>query len=134
MRIVAVSDPLHPVFCRVIWQAHVREMTDLDGASRTQLMAAVFATEAALIGVFPHCKVNLASLGNLTPHLHWHVIARFADDPHFPDPVWAPARHAHPVAVPADWSQQVAARLAAVLGSAPATPPVASPAGLALPP
>jgi diadenosine tetraphosphate (Ap4A) HIT family hydrolase len=41
--------------------------------------------------------VNLASLGNITPHLHWHVIPRFADDPHFPNPIWA-ARIRAPVA------------------------------------
>ena len=34
-------------------------------------------------------KINLASLGNVVPHLHWHVIPRFADDRHFPAPVWA---------------------------------------------
>ena len=33
-------------------------------------------------------KVNLAALGNMVPHLHWHVIPRFADDSHFPQPVW----------------------------------------------
>jgi diadenosine tetraphosphate (Ap4A) HIT family hydrolase len=44
--------------------------------------------------------VNLAALGNQVPHLHWHIIPRFADDAHFPDPVWAVARRAgrtHPV-------------------------------------
>jgi diadenosine tetraphosphate (Ap4A) HIT family hydrolase len=34
-------------------------------------------------------KVNLASLGNQVPHLHWHVIPRYADDAHFPKPIWA---------------------------------------------
>jgi diadenosine tetraphosphate (Ap4A) HIT family hydrolase len=34
-------------------------------------------------------KVNLASLGNVVPHLHWHVIARFDWDSHFPAPIWA---------------------------------------------
>lgn len=29
-------------------------------------------------------KINLAALGNMVPHLHWHVIPRFADDRHFP--------------------------------------------------
>ena len=36
-------------------------------------------------------KVNVASLGNVVPHLHWHVIPRYADDAHFPAPVWAQA-------------------------------------------
>ena len=33
-------------------------------------------------------KVNLAALGNMVPHLHWHVIARFDWDSHFPQSVW----------------------------------------------
>ncbi|MET0207803.1 MAG: HIT domain-containing protein, partial [Burkholderiaceae bacterium] len=33
-------------------------------------------------------KINLAALGNMVPHLHWHVIARFDWDSHFPNPVW----------------------------------------------
>jgi diadenosine tetraphosphate (Ap4A) HIT family hydrolase len=44
-------------------------------------------------------KMNLASLGNQTPHLHWHVIPRFADDSHFPQSVWGTrqrdAAHVH---------------------------------------
>ena len=39
-------------------------------------------------------KINLASLGNMVPHLHWHVIPRFRDDRHFPEPIWgAPQRN-----------------------------------------
>ena len=41
-------------------------------------------------------KVNLASLGNVVPHLHWHVIARFEGDSHFPAPVWAAAQRLGP--------------------------------------
>jgi diadenosine tetraphosphate (Ap4A) HIT family hydrolase len=39
-------------------------------------------------------KINLASFGNMTPHLHWHVIPRWADDAHFPQPVWGPRQRA----------------------------------------
>jgi diadenosine tetraphosphate (Ap4A) HIT family hydrolase len=87
---VLVDDADCPGFCRVIWNAHVREMTDLEPAQIARLMGAVFAVEDALRAVLAPLKVNLASLGNLTPHLHWHVIPRFADDAHFPSPVWAP--------------------------------------------
>jgi diadenosine tetraphosphate (Ap4A) HIT family hydrolase len=41
-------------------------------------------------------KINVASLGNVVPHLHWHVIARYVWDTHWPKPVWAePMRSAH---------------------------------------
>lgn len=88
-RVILAREPDHPAFCRVIWQAHVREMTDLSPADREYLMRVVFSVEDALRAVARPDKINLASLGNMVPHLHWHVIARFADDAHFPDAVWA---------------------------------------------
>lgn len=88
-RVILVGDPDYPGFCRVIWGGHVKEMTDLTEPQRARLMAVVFATEAAVRDMLRPDKVNLASLGNQVPHLHWHVIPRFNDDAHFPDPVWA---------------------------------------------
>jgi len=79
----------YPGFCRVVRPQHVREMSDLTGTERAHLMTVVFATESALRSLYRPLKVNLASLGNITPHLHWHVIPRFSDDPHFPAPIWA---------------------------------------------
>ena len=87
-RVVLVADPDYAGFCRVIWQAHVGEMTDLTRADQTHCMRVVFAVERALREVINPHKINLASLGNMTPHLHWHVIARDRHDAHFPNPVW----------------------------------------------
>ncbi len=81
-----------PGFCRVVWVAHVAEMTSLDGADRRHLMNVVFAAEGALRALLRPDKINLASLGNVVPHLHWHVIPRWRDDSHFPAPIWAGAQ------------------------------------------
>ncbi len=89
LRIVRVHDQDYPAFCRVIWNAHIKEITDLDPNQRDRLMRAVFAVENALRAIMKPDKINLASLGNITPHVHWHVIPRFVDDRHFPNPVWA---------------------------------------------
>ncbi|HEU0203475.1 MAG TPA: HIT family protein [Burkholderiaceae bacterium] len=88
-RVVLVDDADYPGFCRVIFNRHAREMTDLSAAERAELMAAVFAVEAALRAVLAPHKINVASLGNMVPHVHWHVIPRFADDAHFPNPIWS---------------------------------------------
>ena len=88
-RVVKVDDPDYPGFCRVILRRHAREMTDLDEAERAGLMAVVYAVEEAIRDTMRPDKMNLASLGNMTPHVHWHVIPRFGDDRHFPTPVWA---------------------------------------------
>ena len=91
-RVIWVADADYPGFCRVILNAHVQDMTDLAPADRRRLMDVVFATEAVVRTVLHPDKINLASLGNMVPHLHWHVIPRFADDRHFPDAVWAAPR------------------------------------------
>ncbi|SFH91426.1 Diadenosine tetraphosphate (Ap4A) hydrolase [Collimonas sp. OK307] len=91
-RVVLVDDPLYPGFCRVIWNDHVKEMTDLPVADRSTLMAAVCKVESVVRAVMQPEKINLASLGNMTPHVHWHVIPRYLDDAHFPSPVWAEAQ------------------------------------------
>jgi diadenosine tetraphosphate (Ap4A) HIT family hydrolase len=99
-RVVAVDDADYPGFVRVIAARHVREMTDLAEAERRALMDVVLAVEAAVRETMGPDKMNLASLGNMTPHVHWHVIPRFRDDRHFPGPVWAaPQRES---AIPAE--------------------------------
>ncbi len=92
-----------PGFCRVVWRDHVRELSDLAPAQRRYLLDVVAATEAAVRAVVHPDKINLASLGNLVPHLHWHVIPRWSDDSHFPAPIWAaPLRPAPVRPQPAD--------------------------------
>lgn len=95
-RVVRADEPDYPGFCRVILNRHAREMTDLTEPERANVMAVVFAVEAAVREAMRPDKMNVASLGNMTPHVHWHVIPRFADDAHFPSPVWAAARRAAP--------------------------------------
>jgi diadenosine tetraphosphate (Ap4A) HIT family hydrolase len=87
-RVVRVADPDYPGFCRVIWHDHVREMTDLPPPARLALMTVVLAVEQAVHALFQPAKINLASFGNVVPHLHWHIIPRWVDDRHFPEPVW----------------------------------------------
>lgn len=114
-RIVYVDEPGYPGFCRVIWTAHVKEMTDLSPEERARFLQAVFAVEEALRRLVSPDKINLACLGNLTPHLHWHVIPRYADDPHFPLPIWAAAQRAAVRVADAQLPGRIARELAATL-------------------
>ena len=78
-----------PAFYRVVWNAHVAEWTDLEPADRSLLMQTVAKVESAVRLHLQPTKINLASLGNFVPHLHWHVIGRFDWDNRFPAAVWA---------------------------------------------
>ena len=111
-RVVAVDAPGLPGFLRVVLNRHEREMTDLPAHERDRLMAVVLAVEAHVRLSLEPDKMNLASLGNMTPHVHWHVIPRWRDDRHFPDPVWVAARHSAPAPVE---RSQAAARMEASL-------------------
>jgi diadenosine tetraphosphate (Ap4A) HIT family hydrolase len=106
-RAVWAYQPDHPGFCRVIWDRHVKEMADLEPAERERIMRVVFAVEQALIGVLQPDKINLASLGNAVPHVHWHVIPRFLDDPHFPNPVWGEKLRQSARALPNDFPMRM---------------------------
>ena len=110
-RVVRADEPDYPGFLRVILNAHIKEMSDLSPGDQQALMRVVFAAETALRAVMAPDKVNLASLGNVVPHLHWHVIPRFANDPHFPNPVWGEKKRDTPRAAPADLDAQLAAAL-----------------------
>ena len=88
-RVIMVNDPDLPGFCRVIWNRHVAEMTDLSYGERDHLMTLVFAVEEAVRHVMHPDKVNIAALGNMVPHIHWHVIPRFKDDAFFPGSAWS---------------------------------------------
>ena len=89
VRVVLVHDPLFVGFTRVVWQEHEAEMTDLKPEQRSQLMRTVCVVERVQRDVLKPHKINLASLGNMVAHLHWHIIPRYTDDACFPNPVWA---------------------------------------------
>ena len=98
LRVIRAQEAGFPAFYRVVWNAHVAEFSDLSAAERAHCMEAVTVVEQALRGHLAPTKVNIAALGNMVPHLHWHVIARFDWDSHFPSPVWAVAQRPSPAA------------------------------------
>ena len=89
LRVIRADEAGFPAFYRVVWNAHVAEFSDLNAADRQHCMEVVATVEQALREHLQPAKINLAALGNMVPHLHWHVIARFEWDSHFPAPVWA---------------------------------------------
>jgi diadenosine tetraphosphate (Ap4A) HIT family hydrolase len=112
LRVVLPQEPAWPGFTRVILARHVAEMTELGDGERAAVMGAVWRVEATMRRMLAPDKVNLASFGNLVPHLHWHVVPRWRDDPNFPAPPWAP--------LPAERRPRAAARALRVAAVLPA--------------
>ena len=109
-RLIRATDtPAYPAFYRVVWNAHVAELSDLDAADRHACLDVVAQVERLMRTHLAPTKINLAALGNMVPHLHWHLIARFEGDSHFPAPIWATAQR-----------EPEPAQLAAIHGKLPA--------------
>ena len=96
LRVIDAQEAHYPGFTRVIINRHAQEMTDLNQHERHSLMHAVYLVEALQRRHFQPDKINVAQLGNMVPHVHWHIIPRFTDDTHFPNPIWGQPRQQAP--------------------------------------
>ena len=91
-RVIRAQEPGFPALYRVVWNDHVVEWSDLSDADQIEAMRVVNIVERTVREHLHPTKINLAALGNVVPHLHWHVIARFDWDSHFPAPIWGQAQ------------------------------------------
>ena len=67
---------------------NISEMIDLTPADQLALMKEIALTSQAVRHVFQPKKLNVASLGNIVPQLHIHVVARYENDGAWPGPIW----------------------------------------------
>ena len=88
LRVIQVDDPLFPGYFRVIWNKHIAEMSDLIDDERQLLEKVLLTVEKVVREQMQPDKINWAQFGNMVPHLHWHIIARYRDDSHFPESIW----------------------------------------------
>lgn len=115
-RVVLLDDADYPGYCRLELISHIKEMTDLAPVQRGSMMKIVFSVEAALREVLKPDKVNLASLGNMTPHIHWHIVPRFKEDKHFPNSHWGEATNTRTMTpLTTKKKQQLATRISALI-------------------
>lgn len=83
------SDQFFPGYCFVVARGHVTELFHLENGVRDGVMAEISRVAAALYSVFAPAKINYELLGNMVPHMHWHLVPRFTTDPLWPRPIWS---------------------------------------------
>jgi len=87
--VVLNRDQFFPGYTLLFTRQHVTELFHLDCGERGELMEEVSQVAAALNDVFSPDKINYELLGNMVPHMHWHLVPRFRSDPLWPRPIWA---------------------------------------------
>ncbi len=75
--------------CQLIFDPrHVTRIDQLTAAEWTAMSADLFRAHAAIVETLQPDHVNVESLGNVQPHLHWHIVPRYQDDPRWGAPIW----------------------------------------------
>ena len=98
----------------VVWRGrHVAEPTELNEQEATSYWRELLTVGRAIEQVFMPVKLNYNLLGNSVPHLHTHVVPRYADDPR---PGWPfPFPDQEPPPYPAEVLQADIAALCAAI-------------------
>lgn len=75
-------------YCVLVAKNHFKEMTDMPSTMQAEMFQEMMKVSKTLENHFKPAKMNLCSLGNVVPHVHWHFFPRYSDDPQFTDPPW----------------------------------------------
>lgn len=82
-------DQFFPGYCLLFAKTHETELFHLDQAVRQEMLEEITQVAAVLSRLFQADKINYELLGNMVPHIHWHLVPRCATDPLWPRPIWA---------------------------------------------
>jgi len=93
-RVILVDSPYYPGYVQVVTNQHIKEVSDLSTAHALKIFALVLNLEQQIRQLYNPDKINIASLGNVVAHVHFHIIPRYAQDRHFPNPIWGEVTHA----------------------------------------
>ena len=104
--VVLNRDQFFTGYTFVFSKEHVTELFHLDRETRSAVMEEVIATAAALSRLFKADKINYELLGNMVPHMHWHLVPRLRSDPLWPRPIWAEP-HAEVILSPAGYAERI---------------------------
>lgn len=94
-RILLENEYHYPWLLLIPRRHNISKIMDLSFEDQYQLLQELDVAQKALWNEFQPSQLNVAALGNKTPQLHVHVIARFQGDPAWPGGVWDHPIRAH---------------------------------------
>ena len=96
-RVLMEDEKHYPWLLLVPRRPGVSRLMDLSATDQIECLQELDLIQKMMWDLFQPAQLNVAAIGNKTPQLHIHVIARFVDDPAWPLTVWD-----HPVKAPCD--------------------------------
>ena len=107
-RVLLSRDQFFPGYTFVFTRDHVTELFHLEREVRQAVMEEVTTVAAALASLYQPTKMNYELIGNVVPHMHWHLVPRFASDPLWPRPIWSEPHEAVHL-TPAGYAERIEA-------------------------
>lgn len=86
-----VKIEIHPSeipWLKIFTQYPYKEMSEVPQEIKNEIYRLLDIIEREMIAYYAPDKINIASFGNYLPHVHWHIMTRFAQDSYFPEPMW----------------------------------------------
>jgi len=75
--------------CQLVFDPrHVARVDQLSAAEWSALSADLFKAQSAIMRTVGADHLNVESLGNVVPHVHWHIVPRYLNDPRWGSPIW----------------------------------------------
>ena len=76
-------------YCVLVYDPrHVARIDQLTPEEWQVLSSDIHRAESAIFKACAPAHMNVASLGNAVPHVHWHLIPRYMDDPRWGETIW----------------------------------------------
>ena len=83
--------------CQLVFDArHASRLDQLTPGEWTAFGTDLFAAQQAVVRALQPDHTNIESLGNVVPHLHWHIIPRYVGDRRWGQPIWTTPLSAMP--------------------------------------
>jgi diadenosine tetraphosphate (Ap4A) HIT family hydrolase len=102
-RVLLEDEKHYPWLFLVPRKPNISRIIDLPAVDQQQLLLELDIAQKILWEEFQPDQLNVAAIGNKTPQLHVHVIARTTTDPAWPKTVWD-----HPVRAKYEEKEKIA--------------------------
>lgn len=94
------QEPADIPWLKIFSVEKAKEMSDCTTETQQEIFRALLILEKAMIKTFQPDKINIASFANYVPQVHWHIMARFNNDSHFPEPMWGKQQRKSTLVIP----------------------------------
>lgn len=94
-RVLLEDNHYYPWIFLVPRRQSASKIMDLNPNDQLQLLQELDFAQKVIWNIFEPTQINVAAIGNKTPQLHIHIIARYSDDPAWPGTVWEHISNAH---------------------------------------